>query len=142
MNVFHKYQKSVLAVEHVAREKISDYGIIKGTKIDESLYLIEDMIEKPSPDKAPSNIAAVGRYVLTPRIFNCIKETPPGKGNEIQITDAIRMLMKGEDVYAYAFKGKRYDAGDKLGYLKAIVDFALERDDLGSGVSRDLRTLR
>jgi len=130
MNLFERDKKSVIAVEAVAKEKIRDYGIIKGREIEKSVYLVEDIIEKPSLEEAPSNIGTVGRYILTPEIFDCVKETPPGKGNEIQLTDAIRMLIKEEDVYGYAFTGKRYDAGDKIGYVKAIVDFALEREAL------------
>jgi len=130
MNLFDRYNKSIIAVEEVTKEKISDYGIIKGGEIEESIYFIEDIIEKPSVEETPSNIGTVGRYVFTSEIFDCIKETPQGKGNEIPLTDAIRMLMEKEEVYAYAFKGKRYDAGDKLGYVKAIVDFALERGEL------------
>ena len=104
---------------------------------------IEDIIEKPSLEEAPSNIGTVGRYVLTPEIFPCIKETPLGKGNEIQLTDAIRMLITKEkkDVYAYKFRGKRYDAGDKLGYVKAIVDFALEREDISGEIERYLQEI-
>ncbi len=138
MNLFDKYNKSIIAVEEVAKEKISDYGIIKEKEIEDSIYLIEDIIEKPSLDEAPSNVGTIGRYVLTPEIFDCIKETPQGKGNEIQLTDAIKMLMEKEDIYAYAFKGERYDAGDKFGYVKAIVDFALWRDDLKDDVRRYL----
>jgi len=145
MNLFDEYNKSILAVEEVQKEKISDYGIIKikGKEIDldNSVYLVEDIIEKPSLEEAPSNIGTVGRYILTPEIFDCIKETPPGKGNEIQLTDAIRMLMEEEDVYGYAFKGKRYDAGDKFGYAKAIIDFALERADLRGDIRRFLEGL-
>jgi len=136
MNLFEKYKKTIIAVEEVAKEKISDYGIIKGREIEESVYLVEDIIEKPSLEEAPSNIGTVGRYILTPEIFDCIKETPPGKGNEIQLTDAIKMLIKKEEVYGYAFTGKRYDAGDKFGYVKAIIDFALEREDLKDDVRR------
>jgi len=132
MDVYQKYKNSVIAVEEV--KDVSKYGIIKirGTEIEESVYRIEDIIEKPSLEEAPSNIGTVGRYILTPEIFPCIKETPVGKGNEIQLTDAIRMLITKEkkDVYAYKFKGKRYDAGDKIGYIKAIIDFALKREDL------------
>jgi NDP-sugar pyrophosphorylase family protein len=108
-----------------------------------TLYLIKDIIEKPSEQEAPSNIGTVGRYILTPEIFDYIKETPLGKGNEIRLTDAIRMLIKKEkkDVYAYKFEGKRYDAGDKLGYVKAIVDFALERRDLRGDIERYLREI-
>ena len=139
VDVYQKYESSssVIAVEKVKSEDVSRYGIIKGTEIDKSVYRIEDIIEKPSLDEAPSNIGAVGRYILTPEIFDCIKETPRGKGNEIQLTDAIRMLIKKEkkDVYAYKFRGKRYDAGDKQGYIKAIIDSALEREDLKGKLS-------
>ncbi len=142
MNLFEKYNKSIIAVEEVPKEKVSSYGMIKGREIAESTYLVEGIIEKPSLEEAPSNIGTVGRYVLTPEIFDCVKETSPGKGNEIQLTDAIRMLMKKEEVYAYAFSGKRYDAGDKLGYVKAIVDFALERRDLKEEIERYLQEKR
>jgi UTP--glucose-1-phosphate uridylyltransferase len=110
MDLFDKYNNSIIAVEEVTKEKISDYGIIKGREIEESIYLIEDIIEKPSLEEAPSNTGTVGRYILTPEIFDCIKKTSQGKGNEIQLTDAIRMLKEEEEVYGYAFKGKRYDA--------------------------------
>jgi len=138
MNLFEKYEHSIIAVEEVPKEKISDYGIIKGREIEKSTYLMEDIIEKPSLKEAPSNIGTVGRYIFTSEIFACIKETPPGKGNEIQLTDAIRMLMEKEEVYAYAFEGKRYDAGDKVEYVKAIVDFALAREDLRGEIVRYL----
>jgi UTP--glucose-1-phosphate uridylyltransferase len=148
MNLFEKYNNPIIAVEEVSKEKISDYGIIKGKEIEESTYLVEDIIEKPSLEEAPSNIGTVGRYILTPEIFDCIKETPPGKGNEIQLTDAIRNLSlkkkalpKKGDIYAYKFKGKRYDAGDKLGYVKAIIDFALEREDLKGEIEKYLREI-
>jgi len=102
---------------------------------------VEDIIEKPSHEEAPSNIGTVGRYILTPEIFDCIRGTHPGKGNEIQLTDAIKMLIQEEeeDVFAYAFSGKRYDAGDKLGYVRAIIDFALEREDLKGEIERYLQ---
>jgi UTP--glucose-1-phosphate uridylyltransferase len=149
MDVYQKYESSsaVIAVEEVKNKNVSKYGIIKikGKEIDldKSVYRIEDIIEKPSLEEAPSNIGTVGRYILTPEIFPCIKETPLGKGNEIQLTDAIRMLIRKEnkDVYAYKFRGKRYDAGDKLGYVKAIVDFALEREDLRGEIGRYLREI-
>ena len=147
MDVYQKYENpsAVIAVEEV--KDVSKYGIIKinGKKIDldKSVYRIEDIIEKPSLEEAPSNIGTVGRYILTPEIFSCIKETLPGRGNEIQLTDAIRMLIRKEnkDVYAYKFRGKRYDAGDKQGYVKAIIDFALEREDIREEVMRDLEGL-
>ena len=147
MDVYQKYENpsAVIAVEEV--KDVSKYGIIKinGKKIDldKSVYRIEDIIEKPSLEEAPSNIGTVGRYILTPEIFSCIKETLPGRGNEIQLTDAIRMLIRKEnkDVYAYKFRGKRYDAGDKQGYVKAIIDFALEREDIREEVMRYLEGL-
>ncbi|NMX21050.1 UTP--glucose-1-phosphate uridylyltransferase [ANME-1 cluster archaeon GoMg4] len=151
MDLFEQYDgdNPIIAVEKVPEEKISDYGIIKikGKEIDldfrKSVYRIEDIIEKPSLEEAPSNIGTVGRYILTPEIFDCIKETPPGKGNEIQLTDAIRILIEKDkrEVYACKFRGRRYDAGDKLGYIKAIVDFALEREDLKEEVMRYLEGL-
>ena len=142
MNLFERDKKSIIAVEAVAKEKIRDYGIIKGREIEKSVYLVEDIIEKPSLEEAPSNIGTVGRYILTPGIFDCIKETLPGRGNKIQLTDAIRMLIKEEDVYGYVFTGKRYDAGDKIGYVKAIIDFALEREVLKEDIEGYLRDRR
>lgn len=141
IDAYQKYENSsaVIAVQEV--EDVSKYGIIKGSEINKSVYRVEDIIEKPSLKEAPSNIGAVGRYIFTPEIFSYIKETPLGKGREIQLTDAIRMLIKKgkRNIYAYKFKGKRYDAGDKLGYIKAIIDFALERDDLKDDVKDYLR---
>ena len=134
INLFEKCNKSIIAVEEVPKEKVSSYGMIKGREIADSIYPIEDIIEKPSVEEAPSSIGTVGRYIFTPEIFDHIRKTPPGKGNEIQLTDAVRMLIEKEKVYAYAFKGKRYDAGDKLGFIKAIVDFALEEEDLKEGI--------
>ncbi|MEA2033394.1 MAG: UTP--glucose-1-phosphate uridylyltransferase GalU [Euryarchaeota archaeon] len=151
MDLFEQYDRDnpIIAVEMVPEEKIGDYGIIKikGKEIDldfrKSVYRIEDIIEKPSLEEAPSNVGTVGRYILTPEIFDCIKETPPGKGNEIQLTDAIRLLIEKDkkEVYAYKFRGKRYDAGDKFGYVKAIVDFALERADLRGDIAMYLRRM-
>lgn len=145
MDVYQKYEcsGSVIAVEEVKNKNVSKYGMIKGTKIEESVYRIEDIIEKPSLEETPSNIGTVGRYILMPEIFDCIKETPLGKGNEIQLTDAIRMLIKKEkkDVYAYKFRGKRYDAGTKQGYVKAIIDFALEREDIRGEIEKYLRKI-
>jgi len=138
-NLFGRYNKSIIAVEEVPKEKVSSYGIIKGREIEEFIYRVEEIIEKPSLEEAPSNIGTVGRYIFTPAIFDCIKETKSGSGNEIQLTDAIKLLMEKEDVFAYSFKGKRYDAGDKTGYVKAIVDFALEKEDLKAEIVRYLQ---
>ena len=141
MDIHQKYGSPVIAVEEV--KDVSKYGIIKGDEIDSAVYLVKDIIEKPREQEAPSNIGAIGRYILTPEIFDCIKETPLGNSNEIQLTDAIRMLVKNEkrDVYAYKFEGKRYDAGDKFGYVKAIIDFALEREDLREELGRYLQEI-
>jgi UTP--glucose-1-phosphate uridylyltransferase len=141
VDVYQKYESSsaVIAVEEV--KDVSKYGIIKGTEIEKTVYRIDDIIEKPSLEEAPSNIGTVGRYILTPEIFLCIKNTPLGKGNEIQLTDAIRMLIRKEkkDIYACKFQGKRYDVGDKLEYVKAIIDFALKREDLRGEVEKYIR---
>jgi len=124
------HHSPVLAVEQVPPEKLSSYGIIKGHLVNECLYLLEDMVEKPSPSKAPSNLGAIGRYVFTPDIFDCLKDTHAGVGGEIQLTDAIRLMRKKTDIYALCFKGERFDTGDKIGYIQAILDFALEREEI------------
>jgi UTP--glucose-1-phosphate uridylyltransferase len=127
---FNASPKTLVAVQRIPREKVGNYGIVDVEALRDSTYRIKDIIEKPSLDEAPSNIAAIGRYVFEPQIFDHIKATSPGKGGEIQIADAIKGLMQTQNVYAYEVSGRRYDVGDKFGYLQAIVDFALERDDL------------
>lgn len=139
IDISGRYNASVLAVEEVSREKVSSYGIIRGREFTDSLYLLEDIVEKPSVAEAPSNLGAIGRYVFTPEIFDCLKRTPVGVGGEIQLTDAIRLLSQQQKVYAYAFKGKRYDTGDKAGYVQAIIDFALERPSLREEIMPHLR---
>lgn len=130
MSIYSRFKSSVISVEHVPYEKIHQYGIIKGSSIEPNLIKIEDIIEKPTPEQAPSNMGAVGRYILIPEIFDCLKNTPKGIGNEIQLTDAIRLLLKNHSIYAYKFKGKRYDTGNKLGYIETIIDFALKDESL------------
>ncbi|MEA1866300.1 MAG: UTP--glucose-1-phosphate uridylyltransferase GalU [Euryarchaeota archaeon] len=134
LDVYTEYGCSVLSVEEV--DDVSKYGIINGSKIDECTYRVEDIIEKPDAHDAPSRMGAVGRYILTPAIFSCIRKTKPGVGGEIQLTDAIKMLIAAEGVYAYAFRGRRYDAGSKADYIRAIIDFALERDDLREDIEK------
>ncbi|MDZ7262096.1 MAG: UTP--glucose-1-phosphate uridylyltransferase GalU [candidate division KSB1 bacterium] len=129
METFERFKASIIGVEEVPQEKISRYGIVKGKLIEEGLYLLEDLIEKPAPEEAPSNLAIGGRYILTPEIFNCIAETPVGKGGEVQLTDAIRILAKRQALYAYRFEGKRYDIGNKMDFLKTNVEFALKREE-------------
>jgi UTP--glucose-1-phosphate uridylyltransferase len=131
---FEKYGKSIIAVEEVSYEKLSSYGIIKGKLIDDSLYLLEDIIEKPSPISAFSNIGAVGRYVFTPEIFDCIRSAGTGFKSEIQLTDGIRLLNKSQTIYACKFKGTRFDIGDRLGYIKAIVNFAIKNENLKENI--------
>ena len=145
INVFEKYKKSVIAAQKIPIEEIYKYGSIKGKKIESSpndfLYLIEDIVEKPKPEVAPTNIASVGRYVFTSDIFNCIKQTKPGINNELQIADSMKILMQTQDVYAYGFQGKKYDIGDKLGYIQAIIDFSLENPEIGKDVKRYIQEL-
>ncbi|MFQ6136661.1 MAG: UTP--glucose-1-phosphate uridylyltransferase GalU [Candidatus Hydrothermarchaeales archaeon] len=133
MEIFERYKASIIAVEEVGREKIESYGIIKCTPIDD-IYEIEDLIEKPKPEEAPSNLGIIGRYILMPEIFESLKKVPPGVGNEIQLTDALRLLLEGQKIYAYEFKGKRYDIGNKLDWLKSSIEFALTNE----GVRGDL----
>ena len=121
---------SVLGVERVPEEDTEKYGIVEADLVTDGLSRVTSIVEKPSPDKAPSNLAVVGRYILTPRIFDLLESTPRGAGGEIQLTDAIAALLKEEQVLAYEFKGQRYDCGSKLGYLKATVEYALQHDEL------------
>jgi UTP--glucose-1-phosphate uridylyltransferase len=124
---FHnKYQTTVLALQRVPRADIHRYGIIAGKEIEKNLFKITDMVEKPKPSAAPSDIAIIGRYILTSDIFPSLEGTSPGKGGEIQLTDALKTVLENGPVYGYLFQGKRYDAGDKVGYLKATVELALK----------------
>ncbi len=123
-------ERSVVGIQPVAVEDIPKYGIVAGTGVGDNLYKLTDIVEKPKQEDAPSNFAVLGRYVFTPAIMQELENTKRGKDGEIQLTDAIRTLMEKEDVYAFEFEGKRYDLGDKLGFLKATVEFALRRDDL------------
>jgi UTP--glucose-1-phosphate uridylyltransferase len=132
IDIHKRFGKSVIALFEVPREEVSKYGIAKVKKIDESIYLIEDIVEKPSVEEAPSNLAVVGRYLFTPSLWEKLEKTKPGKGGEIQLTDAIKALLQEEAVYAFKVTGKVYDTGNKLGFLKTIVDFALERPDLSA----------
>jgi len=141
MNIHEKYNASVIAVEKVDKKDISGYGVIEPKKLDERVYQIMDMVEKPSPQDAPSDLAIIGRYILTPEIFTALEKTVPDKSGEIQLTYGLRHLLKQQVVYAYQFEGKRYDAGNKLGFLKATVEFALRRPDLGDKFREYLKGL-
>ncbi|TQQ83996.1 UTP--glucose-1-phosphate uridylyltransferase GalU [Peptacetobacter hominis] len=133
MDAYEEYRTTILGVQKVERENTDKYGIIDGKFIEDRVYKVKDLVEKPDADKAPSNIAILGRYIITPEIFDVLSDLPPGKGNEIQLTDALKILSQKEAMYAYEFEGRRYDVGDKLGFLEATVDFALKRDDLKEG---------
>jgi UTP--glucose-1-phosphate uridylyltransferase len=128
---FHKYQCSILGVERVPAAETTKYGIIHPLPFAESLSNVDSIVEKPKPEHAPSNLAVVGRYILTPRIFELLEKTPRGAGNEIQLTDAIAALLLEEQVLAYEFKGQRYDCGNKLGYLMATIEYGLKHEELG-----------
>lgn len=137
INVFDEHQSSIIGVHEVDKEDVSKYGIIKpgrNTESNPSVYTIESLIEKPSIEEAPSNLAVMGRYILTPGIFEILENLPSGKGGEIQLTDALAKLNQTENVLAYSFEGDRYDIGGKLGFIQATIDFALNRDDLREDV--------
>ena len=130
MDLYEKEQCSILGVKEVARQDLNKYGIVDGDKIGEGIYTVRSLVEKPKPEEAPSNVAIMGLYIITHEIFNILEKTAPGAGNEIQLTDALKTLALKEKMLAYAFKGRRHDVGDKLGFLQATVEFALQRDDL------------
>lgn len=132
IDAYDQYRQTVIAVETVPWEKVSRYGIVGGVNLSDKILQLNELVEKPERDKAPSNFAIAGRYILTPEIFKAIEQTPRGKGNEIQLTDALRLLMKKENIIATAFEGKRYDIGNKLDYLKTTVDFALRRKEFAA----------
>lgn len=138
---YDRYGTSILGVQEVKKENVDKYGIIDGKQIADRSYEVFDMVEKPDPKDAPSNVAILGRYIITPGIFEILEKTAPGKNGEIQLTDALRELNKKERMHAYNFIGKRYDVGDKLGFLQATVEFALRRDDLKDKFSEYLKTL-
>ena len=145
MQIYHDTGASILAVMEVEPAAVSRYGIIdvQGDPDNgDRLFRLRDMVEKPAPAQAPSRLAVIGRYILNPAIFRALEETAPGAGGEIQLTDGIRRLMESEPVYGFKFQGKRFDAGDKLEFLKATVEFALKRDDLGPAFREYLRDLK
>jgi len=142
LDVYEKYDAPVVAVFEVEGEAISRFGVIAGEEVEEGVYKIKDMVEKPAQSEAPSNLAIIGRYILTPDIFDEIEKTTPGAIGEIQITDAMRSLLKKRPFYAVRFKGTRYDAGDKLGFLIATVEFALKHEDLAPEFREYLQSMK
>lgn len=141
VEVHERYGASVLAVERVPRDQVSSYGIIAGRRVADRIYQVEDLVEKPDPDEAPSDLGIVGRYILMPQIFGYLERTQAGKGGEIQLTDGLKALLREQPIYAYEFEGRRYDAGNKLGFLKATVEMALKRPDLSRDFAAYLRGL-
>jgi UTP--glucose-1-phosphate uridylyltransferase len=147
MDVFEESQCSIIATQEVNGPAISSYGVLDAQKIegkfDGRAFNVRSMVEKPKQEDAPSNLAIIGRYILTPTIFETLERTPLGAGGELQLTDGLRgLLSAGEKIYGYTFEGKRHDAGDKLGFLKATVEFALKRADLGPDFAEYLRALK
>lgn len=130
IDVYIEYGSSIIGVQEVPKSDVSKYGIISGKMIDERLYKINDLVEKPNVEDSPSNIAILGRYIIEPEIFEILESTKPGAGGEIQLTDALKELSTKQEIYAYIFEGRRYDIGNKLGFLEATVEFALKREDL------------
>ena len=141
LDVCDRYEAPVLAVERVPRQKIQQYGVIKGRPVDRRVHEIQDLVEKPKPEDAPSDLAIIGRYVLPPEIFEILAGTGADSRGEIQLTDALRVLRSRRPIYAVEFDGRRYDTGDKLGFLKATVEFALARPDLSDEFRTYLKTL-
>ena len=135
MNFYNKYQTSILAVERIPKLKLSNYGIIATNNQKENgCFDVSDLIEKPKIELAPSNLGIIGRYILTPQIFDVLKNTKVGVGGELQLTDALKNLLNIQKIHAYEFEGKRYDIGSKIEYVKAIIDFAFERKDMGQEI--------
>jgi len=141
---FNETQSSIIATQQVDGPAISAYGVIDAKAVpgNDRLYDVKNMVEKPRLEEAPSNLAIIGRYILTPKIFEVLDRTPLGTGGELQLTDAMRLLLKQEKIYGYRYEGKRHDAGDKLGFLKATVEFALKRAELGGPFREYLKGLK
>jgi UTP--glucose-1-phosphate uridylyltransferase len=142
IDCFNEFKTTILGVQQVQPSEVNKYGIIQGKHIEDRVYKVKDLVEKPKIEEAPSNIAILGRYIITPQIFEILENTKPGKGGEIQLTDALRTLISNEAMYAYNFEGRRYDVGDKQGFLEASVEFALKREDLGKGFMQYLLGLK
>lgn len=142
IDCYNEYNTSILGVQTVDAKDANKYGIIKGIHIEGRVHKVRGLVEKPAIEEAPSNIAILGRYIITPQIFKILEETKPGRGGEIQLTDALSKLINEEAIYAYEFEGTRYDVGDKLGFLKATVEYALRREDLRDEFMEYLNNLK
>jgi UTP--glucose-1-phosphate uridylyltransferase len=141
LEIFDEYGSTILGVQPVEWENVNKYGIVSGTKISDSVYAVSDLVEKPDNNSAPTNIAILGRYIITPDIFKILENTKTGAGGEIQLTDGLKELCDIEKVYAYIFEGRRYDVGSKIGFLEATVDYALKRDDLKDSFKKYLKSI-
>ncbi|MBI4469082.1 MAG: UTP--glucose-1-phosphate uridylyltransferase, partial [Acidobacteria bacterium] len=141
IEVFNKFRSPVVAVQEMSGPEISRFGVIRSEEVEPGIFRVLDMVEKPRFEEAPSRLAIIGRYILTPEIFDEIEQTEAGSNGEIQLTDAMRSLSSRRPFYAYRFQGTRYDAGDKLGFLKATVEFALKHNDVSEQFRAYLRTL-
>ena len=130
IDCYSEYKTTILGVQTVPESETNKYGIVDGIHIEDRVYKVKDLVEKPAVDEAPSNVAILGRYIITPQIFEILENTEPGKGGEIQLTDALKTLISQEAMYAYNFEGRRYDVGDKLGFLQATIEFALKKEEL------------
>ncbi len=141
IDVFDQYKTTILGVQTVPEEDVNKYGIVEGKYIEDGVYKVKNLVEKPAKEEAPSNIAILGRYIITPEIFDILDNTAPGAGGEIQLTDALKELSRKQAMYAYKFKGTRYDVGNKLGFLQANLEYALRRDDLKKDFKKYLTEL-
>ncbi|MBN1845501.1 MAG: UTP--glucose-1-phosphate uridylyltransferase GalU [Sedimentisphaerales bacterium] len=141
LEVHERFQAGVVLLEEVAPERVSRYGVIRGRRIEDGLYRLEDLVEKPDPAAAPSNLAVAGRYILTPEIFACLERTAPGKGGEVQLTDAMRMMLPDRALYGRLLEGRRCDIGNKEGFIRTNLEFALKRPDMADDLRQYIRDL-
>jgi len=141
IEVYKRYGAPIIGIQEVDKKQVSSYGILDADAVEEGVYRVNDMVEKPAPAKAPSRLAVIGRYILTPDLFEYLEKTSPGKGREIQLTDGLKMLARKHPMYGYKVIGKRYDAGDKLGFLQANVEFALKNKEFGKAFRRYLENI-
>jgi len=138
---YEKYKAPIIAVNKVEKEMIESYGVVDGEMVEDLVYKVKDLVEKPKPEDAPSNLGITGRYLLTPDIFDALEKTKPGKGGEIQLTDALRILSQEREMYAYDFEGVRYDLGNKADYIKATIEYALRREEFSGWLKEYLKSL-
>ena len=141
LDIFEKYNAPIVLLEEVDPARVSRYGVIDGEQIDSGLYRVKDFIEKPTPEEAPSNLAIAGRYILTADIFKYLEKTAPGKGGEIQLTDAMRLMVKDKPMYGVVLDGKRCDVGNKQGFVKTNIEFALKRKDMAENLTEYIKKL-